>query len=748
MKKNLKRLAMITLLLVIAAAFTACGGVDSKAESDTESSGGSTEIVVLEKKETEKDSLDNLQDFVKYIETGMVDENGCAKDDEAFGALVDRFYEEAKTACDNGAYLDIAKGDEYVALLLDSGLVFVYSPYKEGFLSGSGTYSDFSMTLFNPLDSEKETGAPQLAVSSKYYDHFKGLEAAASDSAYDISFTHYRNFECDLDAYKQLLTEGKRIIYLGGHGWFVPEEDGGPATLILSGIRYDEADKDSYNEMGMLASEEARGIDWTSRNGLDWLIGGLIDDSYHEANIVVNQNLCIYLGPKFFRNLSARDYLKDSVVFLGACSSAKLSADNILVNTLLGKGADVVTGYSENVKFIYDSALSDDFLQGLVNKDNSSKTFEELLKHAQKFAEEKIDIGNYKNDKDFGTDHSNDYMEFDEKEEKEVEVNCEALIFGEYKDKTVEEWLNIGAEADDGRIVLSGTIDVYSYAEMLKLQGKADPNAGYTDTTKTYHLVVLDSPQTLSLVSGDGVGHSEHEAKMILLGDSVTNDYDGKHIEFSIDPEASWWPSDTRLPVGEPSTDDIVIIGETAGTNAGSGSGSKDSTEEDSEASTVESAEENNKTVSGPIGTALESGPTFEYDGKEFVFDKERHFDRLTYKSSDEFTDHNYSTVLDVKNNHAYNSMVYKVKKRQYFGIGISLLDVVRNDSWETVDINGTRWFYSTVDGRNQDMYRYYYPDAKNGCTYWIEIIAFYDKLTLSELESLANTFMSTVTLE
>ena len=36
--------------------------------------------------------------------------------------------------------------------------------------------------------------------------------------------------------------------------------------------------------------------------------------------------------------------------------------------------------------------------------------------------------------------------------------------------------------------------------------------------------------------------------------------YDGQHIVFSIDPDETWWPSDTSLPLGEPSTDNVHVL--------------------------------------------------------------------------------------------------------------------------------------------------------------------------------------------
>lgn len=121
---------------------------------------------------------------------------------------------------------------------------------------------------------------------------------------------------------------------------------------------------------------------------------------------------------------------------------------------------------------------------------------------------------------------------------------------------------------DGDRTVLTGTMGVYSYDEVLSLQGTPDPNP-YTgqkwDTRKSrkYYLIILDTPQELYLSNGDGVGFSDGKASIIKLQEGISDkmkEYAGQHITFSIDPENTWWPSDTGLPLGEPYTEDIRIL--------------------------------------------------------------------------------------------------------------------------------------------------------------------------------------------
>lgn len=119
---------------------------------------------------------------------------------------------------------------------------------------------------------------------------------------------------------------------------------------------------------------------------------------------------------------------------------------------------------------------------------------------------------------------------------------------------------------DGDRIVLTGTVGTYDYDEIIALQGQPDPN-GWDERSveysrsQTYRVIVLDTPQDLSLNSGSGDNYSIHEALMINLCyiDDI-DQYEGQYITFSIDPATTWWPSDTSLPFGQPIAGDIHIL--------------------------------------------------------------------------------------------------------------------------------------------------------------------------------------------
>lgn len=117
------------------------------------------------------------------------------------------------------------------------------------------------------------------------------------------------------------------------------------------------------------------------------------------------------------------------------------------------------------------------------------------------------------------------------------------------------------AEQAAGRIVLNGTVGTYDYDSVVSLQGVPDYNGG-SARGRTWRLIVLTSPQTITANNGDGFGSRADEARMIRVdGAGIDSAYDGQTVTFSIDPNSTWWPSDTSMPVGQPGTSDIHIFG-------------------------------------------------------------------------------------------------------------------------------------------------------------------------------------------
>lgn len=113
--------------------------------------------------------------------------------------------------------------------------------------------------------------------------------------------------------------------------------------------------------------------------------------------------------------------------------------------------------------------------------------------------------------------------------------------------------------ADGDRIVFTGTLGSYSYNEVLALQGLDDPNAG-GDQGETYWLIVLDKPQQMALCSIENTMYEDEVSIVNVIDAGELEQYDGQRLTVSIDASNTWWPSDTSLPIGQPSTSDIHVL--------------------------------------------------------------------------------------------------------------------------------------------------------------------------------------------
>lgn len=115
---------------------------------------------------------------------------------------------------------------------------------------------------------------------------------------------------------------------------------------------------------------------------------------------------------------------------------------------------------------------------------------------------------------------------------------------------------------DGNRIVFGGTINLYSYDQVVSLQGYPDPNGPWSDKSETWRLIVLDAPQAMTINSADptaGLG-TVNVSMIDVTSAPGLSQYDGQHHTFSIDPNKTYSPSDTSLPLGSPETNDVRVL--------------------------------------------------------------------------------------------------------------------------------------------------------------------------------------------
>lgn len=94
--------------------------------------------------------------------------------------------------------------------------------------------------------------------------------------------------------------------------------------------------------------------------------------------------------------------------------------------------------------------------------------------------------------------------------------------------------------AEEGRIVFYGNIGEYSYEEVVALQRQPDPNSQWADTSRTYRLIVLDTPQEMELRGEDGLWSSEVRLIDVSHAEGL-EPYDGQHLIFSVDPYNTYY---------------------------------------------------------------------------------------------------------------------------------------------------------------------------------------------------------------
>lgn len=160
------------------------------------------------------------------------------------------------------------------------------------------------------------------------------------------------------------------------------------------------------------------------------------------------------------------------------------------------------------------------------------------------------------------------------KEKPDISVVSNNEKTGNKERPSIESINNAEAEAENaedehiqelesaGNYVLQGTMYYVSYYDLLSLQGISDPNPGSSYGKDSYYTVlVLDSPQTLSFMAGDGDGTRSGQVSLINITDLAdATGYNGTRMMVALNPGNYYWPSDVSVPVGEPRGSGCEII--------------------------------------------------------------------------------------------------------------------------------------------------------------------------------------------
>ena len=125
---------------------------------------------------------------------------------------------------------------------------------------------------------------------------------------------------------------------------------------------------------------------------------------------------------------------------------------------------------------------------------------------------------------------------------------------------------------DKGQQVFEGQLRILSASELASMQGA--PEAGYAEDGE-YAVVFFDQPITVYGMSGDGSGGRSQTASMLGVAEYSSYDsfvsefgdldswrpYDGQTVTVAAAQEDIWFPSDVRLPLGEPTAKTCELLG-------------------------------------------------------------------------------------------------------------------------------------------------------------------------------------------
>lgn len=127
--------------------------------------------------------------------------------------------------------------------------------------------------------------------------------------------------------------------------------------------------------------------------------------------------------------------------------------------------------------------------------------------------------------------------------------------------------------AAQGYQVFEGTVHVCTAEELVELQGR-DIDPAVASDGGTYAVLVFDEPTDVTGMSADGSGertetanmlgiaeHTDYSSFVVEYGDlDLCGSFDGQHVKLAAQAQDIMFPSDVRLPIGEPSAGASIVL--------------------------------------------------------------------------------------------------------------------------------------------------------------------------------------------
>lgn len=112
-------------------------------------------------------------------------------------------------------------------------------------------------------------------------------------------------------------------------------------------------------------------------------------------------------------------------------------------------------------------------------------------------------------------------------------------------------------EIDNGRMVVSGTVKVFTNDEMVSYQNQ-NPQI-FPDMGESYVILLLDDYADINMKSSSDPDYMTYSVNIIKLPDDMA-DYADQRITVSFGPDDGYWQSDASLPVGAPRMNTVNIL--------------------------------------------------------------------------------------------------------------------------------------------------------------------------------------------
>lgn len=148
-----------------------------------------------------------------------------------------------------------------------------------------------------------------------------------------------------------------------------------------------------------------------------------------------------------------------------------------------------------------------------------------------------------------------EYVKSLEEEKYGEEENKEVQGSSQKNGESLES--KIQAEQNLGNMIATGSVRVFSHAELLDYQ-QVNPKA-IPDTGRYYAILLLDSPMDVTVQSGAGDGPFTRNVDMIGLPEDMMN-YDGQYITISFGINDGYWQSDASLPMMAPRIRQVKVL--------------------------------------------------------------------------------------------------------------------------------------------------------------------------------------------